>query len=130
MACAALLHDVPEDTDCDPEYLRAEFGDEVTDLVERLTAFRDGAEVPDDDRVVTLKLLDRLHAVRWFGGDRCALPRTRPGSGDVPDRAEMISLDTSAQQKNDQHDDHNDGYRPKTDKHGQVLPSPPVSRAF
>src|SRR5689334_5229490 len=49
MVCAALLHDVLEDTDCDPEYLRAEFGDEVTDLVERLTAFRDGAEVPDDD---------------------------------------------------------------------------------
>ena len=64
MVCAALLHDVPEDTDCDPELLRAEFGDEVADLVERLTAFRYGAAVPDDDRVITLKLLDRLHNMR------------------------------------------------------------------
>jgi (p)ppGpp synthase/HD superfamily hydrolase len=64
MVCAALLHDVLEDTACAPEYLRAEFGDEVADLVERLTAFRDGAAVPDDDRVVLLKLLDRLHNMR------------------------------------------------------------------
>src|SRR6516225_3243266 len=28
MVCAALLHDVLEDTDCDPRLLRAEFGDE------------------------------------------------------------------------------------------------------
>jgi HD domain len=64
MVCAALLHDVPEDTGCDPELLRAGFGDEVADLVECLTAFRYGAAVPDDDRVVTLKLLDRLHNMR------------------------------------------------------------------
>jgi hypothetical protein len=38
-------------------------------------------------------------------------------------------LDTSAEQKNDQHDDHNDDYRPKTDLHGLDLPSPPVNRA-
>ena len=64
MVCAALLHDVPEDTDCARGLLRAEFGDEVADLVERLTAFRYGAAVPDDDRVITLKLLDRLHNMR------------------------------------------------------------------
>jgi hypothetical protein len=64
MVCAALLHDVPEDTDCDPGLLRAEFGDEVADLVDRLAACRPGAAVPDDDQAITLKLLDRLHNMR------------------------------------------------------------------
>lgn len=64
MVCAALLHDVLEDTGCAPGLLRAEFGAEVADLVERLTAFRDGAAVPDDDQVMMLKLLDRLHNMR------------------------------------------------------------------
>lgn len=31
--CAALLHDVIEDTGCDAAQLRAEFGDEITGLV-------------------------------------------------------------------------------------------------
>lgn len=64
MVCAALLHDVPEDTGCDIGLLRAEFGDEVADLVEQVTAFSYGAAIPDDDRVMTLKLLDRLHNMR------------------------------------------------------------------
>lgn len=64
MVCAALLHDVLEDTDCDPGLLRAEFGEEVVQLLEEHTALRDGAAVPDDDRVITLKLLDRLHNMR------------------------------------------------------------------
>jgi hypothetical protein len=64
MVCAALLHDVLEDTDCDPGLLRAEFGEEIVQLVEGHTALRDGAAVPDDDRVITLKLLDRLHNMR------------------------------------------------------------------
>jgi hypothetical protein len=64
IVCAALLHDVLEDTDCDPALLRAEFGGEVVQLIEEHTALRDGAAVPDDDRVLTLKLLDRLHNMR------------------------------------------------------------------
>jgi hypothetical protein len=64
MVCAALLHDVLEDTDCDPGLLRAEFGEEIVQLVEGHTALHDGAAVPADDRVITLKLLDRLHNMR------------------------------------------------------------------
>ena len=64
MVCAALLHDVLEDTCCPPEDLRAEFGDDVADLVECHSAFRYGPAGPDDDRVITLKLFDRLHNMR------------------------------------------------------------------
>jgi hypothetical protein len=64
MVCAALLHDVPDDTDCDPGLLRAEFGDQVADLVDRLSALRDHAAGTDDDQAITLKLLDRLHNMR------------------------------------------------------------------
>jgi GTP pyrophosphokinase len=64
MVCAALLHDVLEDTACDREQLRNEFGEDITGLVERVTALRHDADAPDDDRVITLKLLDRLHNMR------------------------------------------------------------------
>jgi GTP pyrophosphokinase len=73
MVCACLLHDVPEDTGCDPQNLRAEFGDEIADLVDRLKAFRYGAPVPDDDQVITLKLLDRLHNMRTIEHDHSSI---------------------------------------------------------
>jgi guanosine-3',5'-bis(diphosphate) 3'-pyrophosphohydrolase len=86
MVCACLLHDMPEDTGCDPRYLRAEFGDEIADLVDWLKAFRYGAPVPDDDQVITLKLLDRLHNMRTIEHDHgsivCPPARlARPASG-------------------------------------------------
>jgi len=38
MIIAALLHDVLEDTDADPEYIKAEWGNEVLGLVQELTS--------------------------------------------------------------------------------------------
>ncbi|GGS87170.1 HD domain-containing protein [Nonomuraea spiralis] len=68
VVCAALLHDVIEDTGCEAGLIRAEFGDEVTALVEGMTALERGPEqaVLDvaDDRVLALKVFDRLHNMR------------------------------------------------------------------
>jgi (p)ppGpp synthase/HD superfamily hydrolase len=62
MVCAGLLHDVIEDTDCPPDRLRAEFGDEITALVQGLLALeRDGSLDTAERRVLILKLADRLH---------------------------------------------------------------------
>ncbi|MBB5078997.1 HD domain-containing protein [Nonomuraea endophytica] len=64
--CAALLHDVIEDTWCDAVRLRAEFGDEITEMVQNLTEIgHDQAAVADaDERVLALRVLDRLHNMR------------------------------------------------------------------
>jgi len=81
---AALLHDVPEDTDISLDKIRSEFGDQVAKLVdgvtklERLTEMSTGnreeeeAEslrkmflaMAEDVRVVLIKLADRLHNMR------------------------------------------------------------------
>jgi GTP diphosphokinase / guanosine-3',5'-bis(diphosphate) 3'-diphosphatase len=78
---AALLHDVVEDTDVDIKELRSEFGDEVAKLVEGVTKLtriqfqtREHAEaenyrkmitaMADDERVILIKLADRLHNLR------------------------------------------------------------------
>jgi GTP diphosphokinase / guanosine-3',5'-bis(diphosphate) 3'-diphosphatase len=78
---AALLHDVVEDTSTDIEELRAEFGDEVANLVEGVTKLtrvkfqsREHAEaenyrklivaMAEDLRVILIKLADRLHNLR------------------------------------------------------------------
>src|SRR2546426_7108425 len=78
---AALLHDVVEDTDADLEDVRAEFGDEITKLVEGVTKLtrvqfqsREQAEaenyrklivaMAEDVRVILIKLADRLHNLR------------------------------------------------------------------
>jgi GTP diphosphokinase / guanosine-3',5'-bis(diphosphate) 3'-diphosphatase len=78
---AALLHDVVEDTETDAKELRAEFGDEIAQLVEGVTKLtriqfqsREQAEaenyrkmivaMAEDPRVMLIKLADRLHNMR------------------------------------------------------------------
>ena len=79
--CAALLHDVVEDTDVTDENLRKEFGEEVADMVAGVTklgnimfASVEEQQVEDyrkmflamgkDIRVIIIKLADRLHNMR------------------------------------------------------------------
>ncbi|HWH06651.1 MAG TPA: bifunctional (p)ppGpp synthetase/guanosine-3',5'-bis(diphosphate) 3'-pyrophosphohydrolase [Gaiellaceae bacterium] len=78
---AALLHDVIEDSDLELDDLRAEFGDEIAQLVEGVTKLtrtsfqsREQAEAENyrkmivamaqDVRVILIKLADRLHNMR------------------------------------------------------------------
>src|SRR5437764_1328041 len=78
---AALLHDVVEDTETEIDEVRSEFGDEVTQLVEGVTKLtrihfqsREQAEAENyrkmiaamvgDERVILIKLADRLHNMR------------------------------------------------------------------
>ena len=81
---AALLHDTVEDTKQTLEQIRAEFGDDVTHLVDGVTKldkvqFGDAAEAETirkmvvamarDPRVLVIKLADRLHnmrTLRWL----------------------------------------------------------------
>src|SRR5438552_2040677 len=78
---AALLHDVVEDTATELEEVRAEFGEEITRLVDGVTKLtrvqfqsREQAEaksyrkmivaMAEDERVILIKLADRLHNLR------------------------------------------------------------------
>src|SRR5205809_1182218 len=78
---AALLHDVVEDTETEIDEVRSEFGDEITQLVEGVTKLtrihfqsREQAEAENyrkmiaamvgDERVILIKLADRLHNMR------------------------------------------------------------------
>lgn len=82
--CAALLHDVVEDTDYTVEDIRSSFGDKIARLVEGLTKISGGifgehasaqAEnfrkllltMNEDIRVVLIKMADRLHNMRTLG---------------------------------------------------------------
>ena len=82
--CAALLHDVVEDTEFTVEDIRAHFGDKVAQIVEGLTKISGGifgdrasaqAEnfrkllltMSEDIRVILIKMADRLHNMRTLG---------------------------------------------------------------
>lgn len=82
--CAALLHDVIEDTDLCKEDLAEQFGQTVADLVDGVTKLAGGeftsrqeaaaasfqkmmTAVTKDFRVVLIKLADRLHNVKTLG---------------------------------------------------------------
>src|SRR5881409_3286562 len=78
---AALLHDVVEDTETEIDEVRTEFGEEIAQLVEGVTKLtrlhfqgREQAEAENyrkmiaamvgDERVILIKLADRLHNMR------------------------------------------------------------------
>jgi len=79
--CAALLHDVVEDTDYTIEDIQAQFGNKIAQIVDGLTKISGGifgeqasaqAEnfrkllltMSDDIRVILIKMADRLHNMR------------------------------------------------------------------
>ena len=82
--CAALLHDVIEDTDYTKADITEKFGNVVADLVDGVTKLAGGeftsrdeanaasfqkmmAAMTQDFRVVLIKLADRLHNVKTLG---------------------------------------------------------------
>ncbi|WP_120944357.1 RelA/SpoT family protein [Helicobacter labacensis] len=98
MVCAALLHDVVEDTPCSVEYVEREFGGDVAHLVDALTKITEirKEEFPkdaqdsrllasaltfrkilvsaiDDPRALVVKISDRLHNILTLE----ALPREK-----------------------------------------------------
>ena len=82
--CAALLHDVVEDTDYTVEDIEQHFGKKIAQIVEGLTKISGGIFGPrassqaenfrkllltmsEDIRVVLIKMADRLHNMRTLG---------------------------------------------------------------
>ena len=82
--CAALLHDVVEDTDYTHEDIEASFGPKIASIVEGLTKISGGIfdarssvqaenfrklllSMSTDVRVVLIKMADRLHNMRTLG---------------------------------------------------------------
>lgn len=79
--CAGLMHDVLEDTDYSKEQMQAEFGREITELVDGVTKLKNlkyktkeetqiesirkmVLAMANDIRVIIIKLSDRLHNMR------------------------------------------------------------------
>ena len=85
--CAALLHDVVEDTDYTVDDIRHQFGDKIASIVEGLTKLSGGVfadkamkqaenvrklvlTMSEDVRVMLVKLADRLHNMRTLAAQR------------------------------------------------------------
>jgi len=85
--CAALLHDVVEDTEYTREDIAANFGEKIASIVEGLTKISGGIfgskasvqaenfrklllSMSSDVRVVLIKMADRLHNMRTLGSMR------------------------------------------------------------
>ena len=85
--CAALLHDVVEDTEFTKEDIEASFGSKIASIVEGLTKISGGIfgdkaslqaenfrklllSMSTDIRVVLIKMADRLHNMRTLGSMR------------------------------------------------------------
>lgn len=85
--CAALLHDVVEDTDYTVEDIEHQFGEKIASIVEGLTKLSGGVfadkamkqaenvrklvlTMSDDIRVMLVKLADRLHNMRTLAAQR------------------------------------------------------------
>lgn len=85
--CAALLHDVVEDTEFTRDDIEAAFGPKIADIVEGLTKISGGIfgdkaslqaenfrklllSMSTDIRVVLIKMADRLHNMRTLGSMR------------------------------------------------------------
>ena len=85
--CAALLHDVVEDTEYTREDIEANFGSKIASIVEGLTKISGGIfgdkaslqaenfrklllSMSTDIRVVLIKMADRLHNMRTLGSMR------------------------------------------------------------
>lgn len=82
--CSALLHDVVEDTDYTTEDIKEHFGEKIATIVEGLTKISGGIfgdkesvqaanfhklilTIPEDVRVILIKMADRLHNMRTLG---------------------------------------------------------------
>ena len=82
--CAALLHDVVEDTEFTREDIEASFGEKIASIVEGLTKISGGIfgdrasleaenfrklllSMSSDVRVILIKMADRLHNMRTLG---------------------------------------------------------------
>jgi (p)ppGpp synthase/HD superfamily hydrolase len=126
MVCAGLLHDVIDDTRCPVDQFHAEFGDEITALVQGLHTFERGGSVDSTERrVLILKLADRLHNMQTISVHAPAKQEHRSretlevlvpladrlGLGTIKDQLEILSLATLYPERFTVHSRRPDGVR-------------------